>query len=100
MTALEALENLKNLSQDVQYASKIPSIDNELEVIETTLKALEIIKPYCLVTDYETDDPDTRYELAFFKKIYITQEEYDLLKEVLLWVWNTYLQDALEKASL
>ena len=47
-------------------------------------KVLEIIKPCCIVADYKTDDPDTSYELAFCKKICITKEEYDLLKEVLL----------------
>lgn len=40
MTPLEALESLKNLSHDVQYASKIPSIDNELKIIETALKRI------------------------------------------------------------
>ena len=40
LTPLEALENLKNLSHDVQYASKIPSIDNELKIIETALKRI------------------------------------------------------------
>ena len=61
-----------------------PNSNKDIEEISQDLKALEIIKPCCIVADYKTDDPDTRYELAFCKKICITQEEYDLLKEVLV----------------
>ena len=43
-------------------------------VIEKKLKALEIIKKCCLLS---------KHELAFTNKIEISQEEYDLLKEVL-----------------
>lgn len=74
---LEALQEIRNFFHPFEN-------EETFETIEKSLKALEIIKPYCLVADYKTDDPDTRYELAFCKKICITQEEYDLLKEVLL----------------
>ena len=83
---LTPLEALKRIRQETIPATYNQDFDKEecCKIIETALKALEIIKPYCLVADYKTDDPDTRYELAFCKKICITKEEYELLKEVLL----------------
>ena len=42
LTPLKALNNIRNLAEnDVQYASKIPSIDNELSIIEEALRKLE-----------------------------------------------------------
>ena len=76
---LEALEKLKQNHKDNSHLFDYVY----LEVIEIAIKVLEIIKPYCLIADYKTDDPDTSYELAFCKKVCITKEEYDLLKEVL-----------------
>ena len=77
MKSLEALENIKH------YDSRVGLHEEDYELIEKSLKALEIIKEFCIVADYKTDDIYTRYELAFCKKICITKEEYDLLKEIL-----------------
>ena len=38
MKPLEALQQIKKIVNDVQYASKIPSIDSELDIIEKHLK--------------------------------------------------------------
>ena len=78
---LTPLEALKEIKECLFWSDEGL---NCIQIIETALKALEIIKPYCVIADYKTDDPDTSYELAFCKKICITKEEYDLLKEVLL----------------
>ena len=73
----KGLETLKEYEQEFVYA------DEYFDIIEKELKALEIIKPYCLVADYGCDNEEDRYELAFCKKVCISKEEYDLLKEVL-----------------
>lgn len=36
-----------------------------------------------IVADYKCENPEDRYELAFCKKVCITEEEYELLKEIL-----------------
>ena len=41
---LLALEKIKKMLNDVQYASKVPSVDNEIAEIEKALKELEIIR--------------------------------------------------------
>ena len=101
LSPLEALENIRklfigspiDLSQqlgiietalkDYEKKTKLAKEYADINNVAKRLKALEIIKPCCLVADYKTDDPDFRYELAFCKKICLTQEEYDLLREVL-----------------
>lgn len=95
-------KELEALNWVRQYEWVNPKLKEKLDIIETELKelevkrevigdilsgddekklkALEIIKPCCIVAKY----PDNTYELAFCKKICIEKEEYDLLKEVLL----------------
>lgn len=84
--SLEALEKIKNWECFVDFELETigeKEFGEELSIIEKELKALEIIKPYCIVADYKCDNPEDRYELAFCKKVAITKEEYDLLKKVL-----------------
>ena len=87
LTPLEALNNIRKLVNDVQYASKIPSIDDELDIIEKALKekeanekklqALEIIKENCFLKEYMGD-------LCLVSKRYITDKNaIDLLKEIM-----------------
>ena len=83
LTPLEALQNIKILVNSVEYASKIPSFAEELDIIEKHIKALEIIKDCCIVAEYPVLEEENKYELAFCNKICISKEEYDLLKEVL-----------------
>ena len=84
---LEALEKLKNrpcLSTD--WSKKEINYDynkEEYDAIEKELKALEIIKEKkvnvkWLLNSYSCDDYNNWYD------IHLTEEEYDLLKEVLL----------------
>ena len=107
LSPLQALENLKNLSHDVQYASKIPCIDNELEVIETALKELENIdrvgKMFCIDVDKKLKALEIIKEFSTLENdtiiIHIpnhkltengvrldreNMKKFDLLKEVLL----------------
>ena len=72
MKSLEALERIAGCST---IESHRPKWQEDYKTIENTLKALEIIKKCCLLS---------KTELAFTNKIEITQEEYELLKEVLL----------------
>ena len=51
-------------------------ISNSFEIIEKALKALEIIKKYICIKDNKIYTKEWEWEL--------TQEKYDLLKEVLL----------------
>ena len=69
------------------------------EIIETALKALEIIKEKRVNVDVflirvkkDTDYKEYKrlcclYKIMTFSEKELTQEEYDLLKEVLLWVF-------------
>lgn len=81
----KGLEALKRIRQETCPATYMNDFDkNECcDIIEKELKALEILKPCCIVADYKCENPEDRYELAFCKKICITEEEYNLLKEVL-----------------
>ena len=77
LTPLEALDNLRQ-----NYETGAHLFDYKyLDIIETALKVLEIIKDCCIVAEY----PNNTYELSFCRKICIEKEEYKLLKEVL---WN------------
>lgn len=77
------MKGLKAL-QDLSKLVFIYGGQEQYRVIEKELKALEILKPCCIVADYKCENPEDRYELAFCRKICITEEEYNLLKEVLL----------------
>lgn len=80
---LEALENIKR-EAGTPYFSTLYDIDDwreDFQIVETALKALEIIKKiikYDIEANGNTEIP--KYE----QNDVITKEEYDLLKEVLL----------------
>ena len=90
MTGLEVWNAVKKYLNLYHHQAIKENIDVEtvegmpINIIEKELKALEILKPYCIVADYKCENPEDRYELAFCKKVCITEEEYKLLKEVLL----------------
>lgn len=94
MTVLEYVENqIVKLKDDLQHytmvekdsalASQIRYDLEQFETIEKELKALEIIRKKhihkCVLDTFEQD-----FNLIEIKGKDITQEEYDLLKEVLL----------------
>ncbi len=90
MKGLEALEHIAKDGFNMIITTYPPqkafdgiTKGDMVEIIEKELKALEILKPCCIVADYKCENPEDRYELAFCKKICITEEEYNLLKEVL-----------------
>ena len=80
---LEALENIKH------YDSRVGLHEGDYQIIEKSLKALEIIKekPQTLFLVKTCEKYDKYLEIAqdqaLIEDLY-TQEEYDLLKEVLL----------------
>ena len=65
---LEALEKIV----DTYY---IDNMDKEISIIEKALKALEIIKKYICIKDNKIYTKEWEWKL--------TQEEYDLLKDML-----------------
>ena len=87
---LEALERIVELAKyDVDLSYDFKDLQNDKDIIEKELKALEIIKNKGLnvaylkswlakstYEEYQEEHKGTIYE--------ITKEEYDLLKEVLL----------------
>ena len=79
---LEALESLKK----AHYVDgRLPLIDRvRIETIEKSLKALEIINKLEVISAYK--ESDKYYVNVNGIGFEITKEEYDLLKEVLLWV--------------
>jgi len=90
MTPLEALENLRML-----FMGSPIDLSHHLNIIETALKVLEIIKNKRVniedFLDYiEHDNPSYEEyayewfgEYEYFPENQLTEEEYDLLKEVL-----------------
>ena len=94
LTPLEILNNIKDfIIFEYSYNNIDAWSDEEIKEyveltynfnsIEKILKALEIIKDCCIVAEYPVLEEENKYELAFCKKICISKEEYDLLKEVL-----------------
>ena len=76
---LEALENIKR-EAGIPYFSTLYDIDDwkeDLDIIEKSLKALEIIKERVLEID------DFHKLIKCKDSIMLTMEEYELLKEVL-----------------
>ena len=93
MKGLEALEEI-SLLVDVRKEH----INKYLNIIEKELKALEIIKKHIVNEDLDTSGVYLEYCLGLFEPYYsieikrganqiITEKEYDLLKEVLVWVY-------------
>ena len=84
MKGLEALEKIRQFHKDW----KLLFNKKELDIIEKELKALEIIKKKRvdikdLINEFDWSDGLTSYNERT-NHIPLTQEEYDLLKEVLL----------------
>ena len=82
---LEALKQAKERNGLPLGCNFAPITEDEITIIEKELKALEIIKEKEIdMSDliHATDYLD--YSDGRCKKYWITQEEYDLLKEVLL----------------
>ena len=86
----KGLETWKLVRKHIDYISSLwlkeqRHIENveghPLNIIEKELKALEIIKKLHIFDSVEWDDYE---ELAKEEKEIMTQEEYELLKEVLL----------------
>ena len=76
---LEALENIKH------YDTRFGLHEDDYKIIETALKALEIIKEKgnFIFLDYcEYDNKYYIYDNEMYQNNEITKEEYDLLKEV------------------
>ena len=85
MTGLEALKQVKNF---LGYNYCSVDLPNELEVIEKSLKALEIIKEklvdVSLIKKYDfVADYNSAVWIAGRPKL--VKEEFNLLKEVLEW---------------
>ena len=78
-TELEALENIRsNLARhyDFEKIYEWSAIEDDFEIIEKKLKALEIIKRYMKL------EGDKVYTVGW--EWNLTQEEYELVKEVML----------------
>ena len=98
---LEALESIKSMVlfggeirlpyytlNDTKYAKKVIEYKKEkLDIIEKSLKALEIIKmknvdiPMVKTCNFVNDYNEWHSQ---YKEMHLAKEEYDLLKEVLL----------------
>ena len=79
LTPLEALKEIKE-----KYISD-NGLQRRLTIIEMTLKALEIIKETIPIKeeDFFYDEETDTY---FFIGYEVSKNQYDLLKEVLLWI--------------
>ena len=79
----KGLEALKEINKVIPYAH----ITNEYKTIEKELKALEIIKEKICLGGLCSSLQETKnfedYKVSYFTQL--TKEEYELLKEVLLW---------------
>ena len=84
LTPLEALDIIRRTT-DLDVPNELNGYTNELNIIESTLKAFKIIKEY---DDFNVYEVQGSYYLSTGKnyrnQIPITKEEYDLLSEVLL----------------
>lgn len=92
---LEALENIrKNIIFPINNMNyEIEDYCNDTDIIEKELKVLEIIKNTLGIRLFETTEDNTLGETHYYIDIggvvsyqLKSKEEYDLLKEVLLWV--------------
>lgn len=84
--ALEALEQLKQNNKDDTHMFD----DELLDIIKNALKAFEIIKSRGVLSVFESSD---NKGALFFNAIavIIPKEEYDLLKETLLWILKKWI---------
>ena len=82
---LEALKDIKQLATTIEFDYKKDKVfvKEELDIIEKELKALEIIKNKKVDVSFLELGLE-QYNTNLRKKHQLTQEEYDLLKEVLL----------------
>lgn len=88
MTSLEALERIKNFDKTrnrsaIEYLLEQENTDTYFETVEKELKAFEFIKEQKMLSVFK--DINGKCFVVFnTTAIEISQEEYDLLKEVLL----------------
>lgn len=81
--SLEALDILINSLEAYDYTAKV-SYEGEYLAIKKELKALEIIKNKLVRVRTLIHSPNLDvYNALLEKRLQLTQEEYDLLKEVL-----------------
>lgn len=79
---LTPLHSWAYLVGSLEHCKLISTGENKvIKTIETALKALEIFKRNCLLSQY----PDGSYELVFPNKIQPSDEDVEILKEVLKW---------------
>ena len=78
----QALKELEKLRMDINDDALMFS-EEKLDIIEKALKALEIIKSKEILSVFKSIT-EYYYLLANTTAIEITEEEYDLLKEVLM----------------
>ena len=88
MTGLEILEEIKDELYNFKDISEYSK--NQFSTIEKELRALEIMKKKkvnVVIVLYSKNLEEYNSTVGFyFSKNQLTQDEYDLLKEVLLWV--------------
>jgi hypothetical protein len=80
---LEALKKIRDKA-DLEF---FISLDEDFEIIEKSLKALEIIKEkgnFINLEHVEDNDKFYIYDNEYYMRNEITKEEYELLKEILL----------------
>ena len=68
-----------------QYSDSVLPATQDLDLIEKSLKALEIIKSIVKIVDYSDHTVKDGTLIILQGGEIKTKEEYDLLKEVLLW---------------
>ena len=94
--ALKALESIRERvnTNDYGFCDPDAKMDAECDVIEKALKALEIIKTHVISPEYDASGIYVERSIGLGEPCYeiklregamccFTQEEYDLLKEVL-----------------
>lgn len=83
----KSLEALKRIRQETCPATYMPDFDKDecCNIIEKELKALEIIKEKKVNIKLLLIDKDCELYNMNYGYEDLTQEEYELLKEVLLW---------------
>lgn len=69
----EALNNIEKLLNDVQFASKLPSIDDELNTIETALKDLE--RAYKKLNSLKADYVELEHDRDTYRTAYRNELE-------------------------
>ena len=84
LNGLEALGDLRNCLQAYFTMENVPSIDDNLKIIEKSLKAIEIIKEKGVNIGWLIISKNcSQYNLGVGKSQSLKKKEYNFLKEVL-----------------